>query len=105
MRLKMCFEFWIGFSWLEWLFSFIILRLPWDQGTAYGYLAELFMDTFGAAAYYIVVGILLTLFILMCLQHHAFFEIFEHSLREFDRTDRRPHHLYELIRFHISVKA
>lgn len=83
--------------------------MPWNQKTLIGYFGELCVSIAAAGSYFIVTGVLLTLFISMSWHHHAFYQIFEHSVFELNHLDKRRNehiqiHLCQLIRYHITIK-
>lgn len=61
-----------------------------------------------APAYFITNSILLWLFVSICLHNRAFYQMFEHTIRQLDESneihkdDKKI--LYELIQFHVMVK-
>ena len=82
--------------------------LPWDQTTLLGYFGELMVIIAILLAYFTPTNTLLILFISMCFYHRAFYEIFKHTIDQFERqTDDdkcESKSINDLIRFRISVK-
>lgn len=83
--------------------------LPWNQTTFGGYSAEMCVSVLFALGYQIPLGTILLFFISICVHHHAFYVIFENSIKKWNRRreksllDRK--FICDLIRFHISVKS
>lgn len=69
-----------------------------------GYGCEIIFDC-ALGSVYVLVGTIMFYFIAMCQHHHAFYQIFEHMLREMNHSDENTEDfLYRIIRFHITVK-
>lgn len=84
-----------------------ISRLPWDQETFIGYIAEIICIVVTDEGYLLTSGSILLLYISMCLHHRAFYEMFRHLLRTREHQNRVKNQLewiYDVIRFHSSVK-
>lgn len=84
-----------------------IRSLPWDTTTLTGYIGEIIFDINLAEAFYIATGVLLLLFMSICLHHRAFYKRFQHSLRALDQPNEIENidkFICDLIRFHISIK-
>lgn len=85
--------------------------LPWDRETPLGYFGEIWFGTVSGQPYFLLNGVILLLFISMCLHHRAFFAIFQHNLRDLDKANRKrdikatKYFICELIRFHSMVKG
>lgn len=93
----------------KWQFYLFTIRhsLPWDQTTPFGYFMEMCVSLPFGAAYYIINGTLLILFVSICLHHQAFYEMFSYSVNSLQVV--HGHHikkkiLNDLVRFHIAVK-
>lgn len=88
--------------WFSSLFS-----LPWDQETFLGYVAEIICIVVTDEGYLLTSGAVLLLYISMCLHLRAFYEMFQHLLRERERPNRvenSEEFICDVIRFHNSVK-
>lgn len=87
-------------------------RLPWDQYTMKGWMAESILNFFIIASYFLSVLSLLTLFISICKYHNAFYKMFKHQLISIDAetssrsfpNNRLTMLLNETIFFHGSAK-
>lgn len=79
-----------------------------DQDTFAGYIAEIVYCCFGGEAYILSNGVILLLFVSICLHHKAFYQMFKHAAIKFDEPDKnRNDHEYicDLIRFHVKIKT
>lgn len=84
-----------------------VRSLPWDQNTLGGYCAEICLGLLGSECYLIATGLLILLYISMCLNHRAFYHIFKHSicvLNSFEQNRNDMELLGEIIHFHNLVK-
>lgn len=82
-----------------------LFRLPWNQDTLLGYLAEIVSIVVTDEAYLLTSGAVLLLYISMCLNHRAFYDMFQYLLK--DPPNRQQNHrklLCDVIRFHTTVK-
>lgn len=82
-------------------------RFPWNQSTPIGYLGEVCCSIMPAESYLFINGVLLLLFISMCLLNRAFHDRFQYTLQMFDHSNngqRSKTILCELIQFHNSIK-
>lgn len=89
-------------------FFSIIFRLPWDIRTPIGYIGEVIFHIITGQMFLFCTGVVLLLFIAMCLHHKAFYQMYCHSLHKFECVVKKQNHaknLCELIRFHASVKG
>lgn len=92
------------------LLSFHSFRLPWSQVTIFGYFSELILITIMCAVYSIINGVILLLFISICIHHRAFYQIIRHLVIKWnelngnhcDNNDQKS--ICELIRLHILFK-
>lgn len=91
--------------------KFIINRsLPWDQTTYAGYLAEDFLICMFALTFCIGTGIALLLFISICIHQLAFYEMFKHSIENWNNWNQSEQNrngkpfISDLIYFHADVK-
>lgn len=68
---------------------------------------ELCVSIAGGGTCCLVYGTLLKVYISICFHHQAFYEIFSHLVRKFDRLDEnqnRQKNICELVRFHSVAK-
>lgn len=82
-------------------------RLPWNQSTYIGYVDEMSFSIFTTQAYFLVDGVVMLLFISICLCYQSFYKMLKNSIRmrnQFDGNRFDHKFLCDLIRFHISVK-
>lgn len=94
------------------LSTFSCSRLPWNEETIIGYIAEILFNIMGCEVYYIANGATTLLFISMCLYNRAFLEMVQSMLHNLNNTDHKPNDrkqndrklLCKLIEFHVSVK-
>lgn len=85
---------------------------PWNQTTLAGYLAEDFYIFFIAIIFSIVAGLVLLLYISICIYHSAFHKMIKHSIekwnqnfnRDRDRDRNDDQFVFDLMRFHIEKK-
>lgn len=81
---------------------------PWNQTTLVGYLGEDFYIIYFAVIFGIVAGLLLLLFISICIYHLAFYKMIEHSIgqsnHKHDRMTNDRQFIFRLISFHIEIK-
>lgn len=84
----------------------IHLRLPWNQSTLFGYLAEVFYGTFLCEVFIVATGSVLCLFMSMSWHHEAFYFMFRHSIRKLDSPVNQDNEkiVSDLVRFHIMAK-
>lgn len=84
-------------------------RLPWNNQTPFGYLAEICFVLVACASYIYVNGTMLLLFIsIICLHHKVFSEEFHLHLLKLNHPDGIPNHkafLAKIIQFHNSTKG
>lgn len=79
--------------------------MPWDTRTLVGYAGEITFHLITGALYLHFNGVVMLLFIAICLHHRAFYAMFCHSLQKFDHEKNNPNQfLCQLIEFHILVK-
>lgn len=81
--------------------------MPWNQSTFLGYIAEQNLMCFFGGTYMVGDGVVLLLFVSICMHHQAFYEMFEFSINEWNQLDANPNDdqfILDQIRFHISVK-
>lgn len=86
---------------------FVVFRLPWNCKTPIGYIGEIIFHVVTGQIFLFVTGIVILLFIAMCLHHQAFYQMYCHSLQKFEciiTKQNHKKHLCELIRFHVSAK-
>lgn len=82
-------------------------RLPWNQQTMLGYFGETCYFVIVSLCYLSINGLFMLLFISLCLHKRAFYQMFRHSIREWEASDANRNNfqfLRKLIQFHISVK-
>lgn len=81
--------------------------MPWNQTTPFGYVwGSLFSITAGTS-YFIINGAVLLIFVSICLHHQAFYEMFLHSINEFERLKNKQNgkqQLCKVIDFHTTTK-
>lgn len=85
----------------------MFFRLPWNHKTPIGYIGELLFHIITGQMFLFCTGVVLLLFIAMCLHHKAFYQMYCHSLHKFECSGKNRNHaeeLCELIRFHASIK-
>lgn len=79
-------------------------RLPWNQQTLFGYIAELCFHEFYVVTYCMTASLIL-LFVCVTLHHQAMCKMFEHFLDQMDESDARTKlNICQLIKLHISAK-
>lgn len=81
--------------------------LPFNQSTYWGYFGETTFNTITCGAFFIVNGTVMVLFISICLYHKAFYEVFEHSLKNLDsrsKVRRSESIICGIIRFRSSTQ-
>lgn len=79
--------------------------LPWNQRTATGYFAEICFSIVVTGHAVFFCGLFLSLFVAICLHHHAFYNIVKHSFHKFeDGNGINKTNLQNLIRFQITIK-
>lgn len=84
-----------------------IHRLPWDQNTVIGYIADICTVIFCTESYFICNGVFLMLFISLCLNYCAFLEMYQNTLRALDHPNKehdKNEFMKNLITFHSTVK-
>lgn len=81
---------------------------PWNQTTLAGYLGEDFYIIYFAVIFGVVAGLLLLLFISICIFHLAFYKMVKHSIEQWnekhDRSTNDEQFIFGLISFHIEIK-
>lgn len=60
----------------------LFFSVPWNQTTLIGYLGEEFTILSGGGAYMVGLGVVLLLFVSICMHHQTFCKIFEHMIDE-----------------------
>lgn len=68
---------------------------------------ELCVSIAGGGTCSIIFGTLLIVYISICFHHQAFYEIYSHLVRKFDRLElnqNRQKNICELVRFHVMAK-
>lgn len=90
-----------------WRFLFAYSRMPWNCETPFGYFWEMVFSFTTGQTYIFTNGLIILLFIAMCLHHQAFSDMFGHSLHKLDfedeiQNDRKL--IRELIEFHSMAK-
>lgn len=86
---------------------YFLFSLPWNQQTIVGYIFEIFADIFFAEGYLFSNGILLLMFISICLHHKAFHDMLRISARKLDGHDKDKKNkaiCCNLVCFHVQVK-
>lgn len=86
---------------------FFLISFFWNQTTPLGYSVETFVGVSASAFYFFFDGLFLLLFISLCFQHQAFYEIFAYSMHKMDITNNQQQKkllLSELVEFHVTVK-
>lgn len=82
--------------------------LPWDQSTLIGYFGEISFNVIVGATYFISNGVMILLYISICIHHQTFYEMVENSIDKWALSDKNGKNtekfLRNLIRFHISTK-
>lgn len=80
--------------------------LPWNTNTLIGYAGEIVFHLITGALYLHLNGVIMLLFIALCLHHRAFYQMFCQKLQKFDEkhNSNPKQFLCELIEFHILVK-
>lgn len=82
--------------------------MPWDQTTFLGYIGEINSIAYFGFTYMVEDCMILLFFVSICMHHQAFHEIFEHSINNHDansnNSDDNQQFIFDLIRFHVSVK-
>lgn len=85
--------------------------LPWSQSTIVGYFGEQLLINVMCFIYSVINGVLLLLFISICLHYRTFYEIIKHWIDEWNNENANGNtnrcdekFLCELIRFHVSAK-
>lgn len=85
-----------------------ICSVPWNQSTISGYFCTMLFTTAIVVAFMVVHGLLLVLFISICIQHRAFYQIVQELIAQWNCHPKEYHSAHEficrVIRFHISVK-
>lgn len=82
-------------------------RLPWNQSTFLGYFVEIFGGILYSEGYYLQNGVLLLLFLSICIHHQAFYKMFQYLTVELNHDDGNrcvQKHMGKLVRFHVSAK-
>lgn len=82
-------------------------RLPWDQNTLTGYMAEIYIFSLGVGTTFAIsTGSALMLFISICIHHGAFSKMFKHTAQKLGQQNTgNSEILRELVNFHNSVKG
>lgn len=87
--------------------SLVLLKnrsLPWDVTTPFGYCGEILYHLISGESYLFGNGMIILLYIAICLHHRAFYEMFEYSLHEFDTNTNPKVFLSDLIEFHTAKR-
>lgn len=86
--------------------TILSISLPWDQSTLYGYACEITLYTVDSITYFFGYCLLLITFISLCKHHMAFFEFFQHKVKQLETIDKYYHHklLCRIVYFHVTVK-
>lgn len=84
--------------------------LPWNQDTLVGYIGEIAYCCFVGEAYILSNGVILLLFVSICLHHKAFYQMYENAvikLTEFDKNQNihEYNNICDLVRFHVTIKT
>lgn len=82
--------------------------LPWDQTTYAGYLCEDVLICMFALTFIIGTGMALLLFISICIHHLAFYEMFKHSIENWNENKQNRNDnkfISDLICFQTDVKG
>lgn len=83
------------------------ISLPWDQHTPTAYIIEMFFNLFSLQIYTLISGVIMFLFISLCLYHRAFYQMFRQSAGELKTSDRKSYHkkyIFKLLQLHITTK-
>ena len=76
--------------------------------TISGYFGEQMALILCGGLYMIGLGVILLLFVSICVHHQAFCKIFEYSIDEWNQCDDKNQNdekfIFDLMQFHISVK-
>lgn len=98
-------EFWFGH--LNQFHS--SLSVPWNTSTPGGYTLETVLNVTCGGCYSFLNGVVVVLFISMCLHNQAFHKMFEYHLRQFNCQDKNRNDRDEicklLIEFYNSVRG
>lgn len=81
--------------------------LAWNRETPLGYAGEIMYFLWTAEGYIFVNASIVLLFVAICLQHGAFYEMYCFELKKFNRVDKHRNNqqfLADLIEFHLSFK-
>lgn len=85
-----------------------LYSLPWDQSTLIGYFGEISFNVIVGVTYFISNGVMMLLYISICIHHQTFYEMMEHSINKWTSSDKNERNtekfLRNLICFHISAK-
>lgn len=87
-------------------------RLPWNQNTFLGWLAEQIFSTFFLGFFCLFAPLFLTLLVCVCNYHKAIYKMYRFKIANIDAvadfqpfpTDRVKKLMHESILFHISAK-
>lgn len=83
--------------------------LPWNQTSLLGYFAETCFEIIAGMTYYLINGVMMLLYISLCIHDQAFYHMVKHSIDKWTLTNDKndgnnEQFLRNLIRFHISAK-
>lgn len=81
--------------------------LPWNQKTFAGYVAEICLSVVLVMFYMFFNGFYFLFFISICLNHQAFYQMFQHYLQDFNQSDGETIDkklLCKLIRFQTTAQ-
>lgn len=82
--------------------------LPWNQETLLGYILETVFFVVETFSYFLINGTFLILFISLCLHNRAFYQMFQHTIREWEESNANQNDsefLCKLINFQVTVKT
>ncbi|XP_031638771.1 odorant receptor 82a-like [Contarinia nasturtii] len=81
--------------------------LPWNQTTPVGYYGELCVAVAFIGTYMIMNGIIVLIFISICLQHQALYQMFQHLVRKLNRPNEKHNNkdvLRQIIEFQVTTR-
>ena len=85
-----------------------IYSVPWNQNTILGYFAEEFSAAYCGAMFLLLNGVILLLFISICVNHRAFHKMVEHFIEKWSSIDSNSiedeQFIRDLLKFHTSIK-
>ncbi|XP_055309884.1 odorant receptor 82a-like [Sitodiplosis mosellana] len=111
-----CFHIYGHFE-ADFIFRPYKMVFPWSFQSPLGYFVEVIYDVIISEAYFIANGALILLFISLCVHHRAFLRCFKLFTCKLDliqtngrkksnkKPDDKKKALFELIRFHVSIKS